>query len=78
VPATQGIRQFVVGPGGAKPAEKESEKAKGPMPAGAFAGWQQFVLIAIWCRNVARPARHLRRERSLHPRRAKVFRGFGV
>ena len=42
VPETRGIRQFVIGPGGAKPVEQESEKAKGP-PSEKFSGGLQHV-----------------------------------
>ena len=41
-PETQGIREFVVGPGGAKPVDTESDKAKGP-PSEKFHGGTQHV-----------------------------------
>jgi 3',5'-cyclic AMP phosphodiesterase CpdA len=42
VPEAQGVRQFVVGPGGAKPVDKESDKAKGP-PSEKFHGGTHHV-----------------------------------
>lgn len=42
VPEHKGIRQFVIGPGGAKPVEKESEKAQGP-PSEKFHGGTHHV-----------------------------------
>ena len=42
VPATEGIQEFVVGPGGSKPVDSESEKAKGPK-SDKFHGGTQHV-----------------------------------
>ena len=42
VPETRGIQEFVVSPGGAKPIDSESEKAKGP-PSEKFEGGRQHV-----------------------------------
>jgi hypothetical protein len=42
VPETRGIRQFVIGPGGAKPVEKESGKSTGP-PSEKFHGGTHHV-----------------------------------
>lgn len=41
-PETRGLRQFVIGPGGAKPVEKQSDKAKGP-PSEKFHGGTHHV-----------------------------------
>lgn len=49
VPSTQGVQQFVLGPGGAKPVEIESEKASGPKSEKFHGGAQHvgyFTLFA--------------------------------